>query len=225
MHIFINWNVKTAGAFVASANTSIQIAIPAPTDFNQEIKKPTEPTKTIKLVITDKNGTPATTVHIGDPLLLKITGPADYTIEPISCTASSSLDKDYVLWTNKSCSSKDTAVIENNWKQNKTIPNIVSISMYGFRFVRSNTVVLTCSALFCPKGVQCSPNPCVNVKPHVSGRRKRNADVESENGYIKDSMSTSFTVVDNRMDTSGCSGTFVSVFTYVTVLALMLALI
>ncbi|CAC5370141.1 unnamed protein product [Mytilus coruscus] len=205
MH-FYQLECKTAGAFVATAKTSMQIAIPAPTDFNQEIKKPNEPTKTIKLVITDKKGTPATTVHIGDPLLLKITGPADYRIEPISCTASSSLDKDYVLWTNDSCSSKDTAVIENNWKHNKTIPNIVSISMYGFRFVKSNTVVVTCSALFCPKGVKCSPKPCVNVKPTVSSRRKRNAGVESDNGYLKESVSTSFTVVDNRMETSGCSG-------------------
>lgn len=50
---------------------------PAPTDFKQEIKKPTEPTKTIKLVITDKKGTPVTSVHIGDPLLLTITGPGN----------------------------------------------------------------------------------------------------------------------------------------------------
>ncbi|XP_063448082.1 uncharacterized protein LOC134727631 [Mytilus trossulus] len=153
---FYQLECKSAGAFVASANTSMQIKIPAPTDFKQEIKKPTEPTKTIKLVITDKKGTPATSVHIGDPLLLKITGPADYTIEPISCNASSSVDTDYVMWTNDSCSSKDTAVIDNAWIHNKTIPNIVSISMYGFRFVKSNTVVVTCSALFCPKGMTCS---------------------------------------------------------------------
>ncbi|XP_071177727.1 uncharacterized protein [Mytilus edulis] len=153
---FYQLECKTAGAFVATANTSMQMAIPAPTDFSQEIKKPTEPSKTIRLVITDIKGTPATTVHIGDPLLLKITGPAGYTIEPISCNASSSVDTDYVMWTNDSCSSKDTAVIENAWKYNKTIPNIVSISMYGFRFVKSNTVVITCSALFCPKGMQCS---------------------------------------------------------------------
>ncbi|XP_063448080.1 uncharacterized protein LOC134727628 [Mytilus trossulus] len=221
---FYQLECKSAGAFVASANTSMQIKIPAPTDFKQEIKKPTEPTKTIKLVITDKKGTPATSVHIGDPLLLKITGPADYTIEPISCNASSSVDTDYVMWTNDSCSSKDTAVIDNAWIHNKTIPNIVSISMYGFRFVKSNTVVVTCSALFCPKGMTCSSKPCVNVRPAVSSRRKRNADVESENGYLEESVSTSFTVVDKRIDTSGCSGTFGSVFTYVTACVLMLAL-
>ncbi|XP_076107618.1 uncharacterized protein LOC143075919 [Mytilus galloprovincialis] len=221
---FYHLECKSAGAFVASANTSMQIKVPAPTDFNQEIKKPTEPTKTIRLVINDKKGSPATSVHIGDPLLLKITGPAGYTIEPISCAASSSLDKDYVLWTNKSCSSKDTAVIEDDWKHNTTIPNMVSISMYGFRFVKSNTVVVTCSALFCPIGLQCSANPCVNGKPTVSSRRRRNADQKSKNVYLQESVSTSFTVVDYRIDTSGCSGSFVSVFTYVTACALLLAL-
>lgn len=42
-----------------------------------ETWKPTEPTTLIRLVITDKNGTQPTEVHIGDPLLLQITGPGN----------------------------------------------------------------------------------------------------------------------------------------------------
>ncbi|CAC5370271.1 unnamed protein product [Mytilus coruscus] len=224
---FYQLECKTAGAFVASVNTSIQLANPATTDFKQEIKKPTEPTKTIRLTITHKNGAPATTVHIGDPLLLTITGPDNYTVAPISCNASSTLDSDYVLWTNTSCASEDTAVMESTWEQNNTNHNIISITMYGFRFVKSTKVMVTCSAMFCPNDFDCSSGTCDGFQPVASGRKKRHAGVEtnSENGYIEESLSTFFTVVDNRMDTSACSGTFSSVFTYVTAFALMLALI
>ncbi|XP_071177726.1 uncharacterized protein [Mytilus edulis] len=124
------------------------------------------------------------------------------------------------------CTSKDEAVIEGFWKQDNSSNNKITIQMYGFRFVDSETVNVKCTALFCPKGVKCSSKSCVTGQGYVNSRKKRDAGVEtkSENGYIQKHISTSFRVTDNRMDTSASSGTFASVFTYVTAFALMLML-
>lgn len=223
---FYQLECKTAGSFVATVKSKIQMEIPLPTDYTHEVIQATNPTSAITLTITTPNGTQASKVQIGDLLLLQITGPVGYTIEPISCNASSSMNTDYALWTNEACSSKDTAVIEDTWHQNKTINNLISIPMYGFRFVGSDTVTVTCSAMFCPKGLPCSSKHCVDIKPKSIGRRRRNAGVEtdSDNGLIEESFSTYFTVVDNKIDANGCSGVVVSIFTFVTAFALMLAL-
>ncbi|CAC5370273.1 unnamed protein product [Mytilus coruscus] len=209
---FYQLECKTAGSFVASVNASIHIANPATNVYNKETRKPTEPTTLISLDITDKNGHSPKEVHIGDPLLLQITGPGLYTVEPIKCTANSasSPNTDYVLWTNDTCSSKDEAVIEGAWKQDNSSHNKITIQMYGFRFVDSDTVKVKCTALFCPIGVTCSSKTCVTGQGIINGRKKRDAGVEtkSENGYIQKHISTSFRVTDNRMDTSACSGIY-----------------
>ncbi|XP_063419292.1 uncharacterized protein LOC134702128 [Mytilus trossulus] len=213
---------------MASVNSSLQIANPAKNVYENVTRKPTDPTTSTSLAITDRKGKTPNEVHIGDPLLLQITGPALYTVEPIKCTANSalSLKNDYVLWTNDTCSSKDEAVIEGVWKKVNSSHNKITIQMYGFRFVDSDTVLVKCTALFCPQGVPCSSNSCVTGQGTVKGRKKRDAGVEtkSENGYMQKHISTSFRVTDNRMETSTSSGTFASVFTYVTAFALMVAL-
>ncbi|CAC5370138.1 unnamed protein product [Mytilus coruscus] len=221
---FYHLECKTAGAFVASVNTSIQLPNQPAQVYTVATMTPTQPTKNISLDVTDRKGNAASVVHIGDLLLLKITGPDGYTVDPIVCSASSAkANTDYVLWKNETCASEDKAVIENDWKQDNTSQNIITVQMYGFRFVDSDKVVVKCDALFCPTGV-CRSHHCENGT--TSRRKKRDAGLESksENGYIEEHISTYFTVVDKRMDTSACSGTFVSVFTYVTAFVLMFAI-
>lgn len=225
---FYQLECKKGGSFKASVNASLQIPNPATQTYTTATMTPSPPTKGMSLTIKNKKSKVETTiVHIGDPLLLQITGPGGYTVEPIICSANSvqkPQNDDYILWKNDKCLSNDLAVIENTWKQNIKSNRTITIDMYGFRFVDSENVFVKCKAMFCPQGETCPSNHCVNGT--TSSRKKRNAglEIKSKNGYMEEHISTHFTVVDKRMDTSACSGTFVSVFTYVTALVLTFAL-
>ncbi|CAC5370143.1 unnamed protein product [Mytilus coruscus] len=74
---FYQLECKAAGAFVATVKSHIQMETPLPTDYTHEVIKPTDPTSNITLTITKTDGTQANKVHIGDILLLQITGPGN----------------------------------------------------------------------------------------------------------------------------------------------------
>lgn len=229
---FYNLECKTAGQFVASVSKGINIATVDPTkQYTTAIVTPNLPIDKISLSINDKDGKEAKRVTIGEQLFLNITGPENYKVEPLNCTANidTSGMVDYTLWENDGCSSADTAIIDGTWTEDSQHSNTISVKMYGFRFVTSHKVVVTCTAHFCPKDDnECYKTSCVNNNAAGSGRKRRNAydaDPRFDEGYTEESFSTTFTVIDSRVDSSACSGPFVSVFMYITTVALVLGLL
>ncbi|CAG2221980.1 unnamed protein product [Mytilus edulis] len=157
-----------------------------------------------------------TDVEIGQKLYLFMTAPANYKISPKSCVAKPTVgdDKDSVaMWTvtqNNTCNQYDQALIDKTWNVTN---GKLSIIMYGFRFVKSKSVTVTCNALVCPvSATSLCKQFCVNTPAaHGQGRRRRSAIEKST--YSQKSASISFRV-KTRVKANGTTGLILNADVY-----------
>lgn len=154
---------------------------------------------TITLSILKEGALLTKPVFIGEQLLLQFTGPENYTIDPTKCTAFDGTQNSvgYILWERTNCSSKDKAIMDDKWTQNK---NVTSIPLYAFKFVGSDSVTIECSAHVCLK-----PD-CNLTCGQGNGRRRRGTNIESRfmPKLNEESARASFTIrhLDNNSNNS-----------------------
>ncbi|CAC5370279.1 unnamed protein product [Mytilus coruscus] len=153
----------------------------------------------------------STAVEIGELLSLKINGPVNTKIFPIKCNATG-MNTEYLLWENSSCSSNDKAIMRDKWTLNN---ETISIDMYAFRFVDSNSVTIECSAYICPSSDSACIN-AVNTCQKPAGRRRRSSNIDSHpvHEYKEETSSVSFTVAD-RFD--GANGSEENGYQHLTI--------
>ncbi|XP_071179633.1 uncharacterized protein [Mytilus edulis] len=166
-------------------------------------------------------------VNLGETLSLKFKGPVGYIVDPINCTAYPGLEQSSTsrdLWSNKNCSSLDTAILDKSWKSDGVKHNIISITMYAFRFSESTNVEIECTAHFCPESDTKCPKKCWKSNSDTIGRRRRGAIMNShgKNHYMK-KVSTFFTVVDDSGTSNRSSETpSMNTFLYLATIAIIL---
>lgn len=204
-----------SGGYVARA-TAVAFAIGSttPSYIHKELTPSTRPGIDIK-IMKNKNEL-NTTVYIGDLISLEIKGPANSKVFPINCNATRTGKNDpYLLWNNATCKSNDNAIMEDKWTlSNETI----SIVMYAFRFVDSNSVTIECSAYICPSSDSVCTKAVNTCQPNAAGRRRRSSNIESHplHEYKEETSSVSFTVADRFNDANGGEGVSGNMILYLT---------
>lgn len=145
-------------------------------------------------------------LEIGQALFLVMTGPDNYTISPESCYAKPTQGQDsdgIKMWqvtTDDKCNDTEEAIIDGKWSFNQ---KKLSIKMYGFKFVNSEDVTVTCTALVCPSASsKLCKQLCVDGVP-TNSRRRRSA-VETST-HSQKSAKVSFRV-RTREKTNGATG-------------------
>ncbi|CAC5400768.1 unnamed protein product [Mytilus coruscus] len=149
-------------------------------------------------------------VKLGEHLSLKFKGPVGYIVDPLQCIAYAGAVKSssQELWSNTTCSSKNPAILENFWTKDHSANNIISITMYAFRFPDSKKVLIECSAHFCPESDTSCNTKCWKRDNNTIGRRRRNAFENSDGkGHFMKKVSTFFTVSDDSETSNRSSGT------------------
>ncbi|VDH98604.1 Hypothetical predicted protein [Mytilus galloprovincialis] len=198
--------------FDGRATASMQIA-PSPATYipNEHTYAPNS--TAIALTIEKEGGDHNTeAVKLGEKLTLKFIGPAGYIVDPFNCTAFPYMVKSSTsreLWSNNTCHSLDTAILDNSWAKDGSKHNIISITLYAFRFPESTKVEIECSAHFCPESDTTYQSKCWKRVNNTIGRRRRdaveNSHFKAKDHYIK-SVSTFFTVVDDSGTSNRSSG-------------------
>lgn len=214
------------GGFVGKASANINITDSGPTYTpNEHTYAPKS--KSISLTVEKKGsgGQLKVPFHLGEQLTLTFTGPDGYVVDPVKCTAYAGAvgsETSQELWSNATCSSKDTAFLENYWTKDESHNNVISITMYAFRFPDSNTVSIECSAHFCPKLDSTCKKQCWMKNNNTIGRRRRDT-VQNSGGkdhYMK-KVSTFFTVVDDSITSNRCSGASMNTFLYLATIVII----
>ncbi|XP_076107617.1 uncharacterized protein LOC143075918 [Mytilus galloprovincialis] len=156
-------------------------------------------------------------IGVGDELFLFMIVPDGHSVQPEICTAypdtKSATIKMWKKTGNDTCNDSDSALIDRKWSGNHTV---VHIKIYGFRFVDSQAVTISCSALVCPDSNDCQKF-CVNSKSSSAGRRRRNAVITQNEE--KRSASVTFHVSSQR-ESNKASGMIPS---FILCIGLMLA--
>ncbi|XP_069107280.1 uncharacterized protein [Argopecten irradians] len=116
------------------------------------------PVTSLLMVIKDTSNTNVTRAEIGQKLTIAIKIPDKTTIKPTECKASGN-GKEVTLWTESGCTYNEDLFGTNWLKRNET--SEISNTMYGFRFVGSESVTILCRVRVCPdgyKGDKCDLN-------------------------------------------------------------------
>ncbi|VDI82895.1 Hypothetical predicted protein [Mytilus galloprovincialis] len=213
------YELECKSGYVANASAvPFKIESTSPSFIHRDFKPTVNPgVLTIELHKGNKILTKAENVFIGDLLSLKIIGPGQVVISPISCTATATNNK-YLLWDNTDCKSKDEAIMVDNWTTgNKSI----SINMYAFRFVDSSSVTIECSTYICPSSdAACLKEVKTCSGKTSNGRKRRSSNIESNplKKYKEETSSVSFSVADRFGGTNGSEGVFGNILLYLTAL-------
>ncbi|CAG2219403.1 unnamed protein product [Mytilus edulis] len=195
---------KTGGYVARAKAAAFEIGLTTPSYIHKEFTPSNRQGIDIK-IMKNKNEL-KTAVYIGDSLSLEIKGPANSKVFPISCNATSTGTNDpYLLWDNATCKSNDNAIMGDKWTlSNETI----SIVMYAFRFVDSNSVTIECSAYICPSSDSVCTKAVHTCHTQTTGRRRRSSNIETNPvyEYKEETSSISFTVADRFDGANGSEG-------------------
>ncbi|XP_076106075.1 uncharacterized protein LOC143074565 [Mytilus galloprovincialis] len=214
------------GGFLGKASVDINITNAGATYTpNEHTFSPINTAISLTIEKKEGSGPLKEPVKLGELLLLKFRGPDGYIVDPLKCTAYAGAvisSTSQELWSSDTCSSKNTAYLENMWKKDDSETNLISIKMYAFRFPNSNRVLIECSAHFCPELDSTCQTQCWHKNSTTIGRSRRDTFQNSNNKahYMK-RVSTFFTVVDDSVRSNRSSGASMNTFLYLLTIVIV----